>query len=179
MPELLVDLPLAGLDVTVGAARLSEVPMVAALWLFAPYPGQDAAAAEVLGARLPDPGRTARAGDVEIRWAGRAQTLLIGPEEWRPVEGLAAHGALTDVSDVHARMTLSGLAAPDILARLVPLDLRPARFPPGATAKTMLGHMTAQITALPDGVEIMVMRSYARSAAHEVEIAMRRVAARP
>jgi len=182
MPELIAETPLAGLDVVHGAARLVEAPP-AALWLFAPFPGRDADAAQALGAPLPAPGTTARAGAVALRWAGRAQVLLVGAPGWRPDPALGAHGGLTDVSDVHARLALSGRSAAEVLARLVPLDLRPARFPAGRTAKTLLDHVAAQVTATETGpdtcLEVMVMRSYARSAAHEIETAMRRVAARP
>jgi|SRR6056297_1534223 len=180
MPVLPPETLLAGRAARHGRAHLAEVPLVPLHWI-APYPGREAGLSEALaaghGVPFPGPGETHRAGEAEIRWAGRAQALLVGPEAVAPE--LAAHAAVTDMSDVHARLALTGPVAPDVLARLVPLDLRPARFPAGRTARSLLGRMTAQLTALDDGVEIMVMRSFARSAFDEIETAMRRVAARP
>jgi sarcosine oxidase subunit gamma len=180
MPTLPPETLLAGRTARHGAARLAELPLVPLHWI-APYPGRAAALSAALeaahGLPFPGPGETARAGDAEIRWAGRAQALLVGPEA--PEPGLADHAAVCDVSDGHARLLLSGDAAPDVLARLVPLDLRPARFARGRTARSLLGHMAAQLTATGEGIEIVVMRSFARNAFHEIEQAMRRVAARP
>ncbi len=180
MPVLPPETLLAGSSARHGRAHLAELPLVPLHWI-APYPGREAALCEALvaghGVPFPGPGETCRAEAAEIRWAGRAQALLVGPEAAAPE--LSAHAAVTGVSDVQARLALTGAAAPDVLARLVPLDLRPARFPAGRTARSLLGHVSAQFTALEDGVEVMVMRSYARSAFDEIETAMRRVAARP
>lgn len=184
MPSLPPLTLLDGTEAAHGAARLAELPLVPMHWL-APYPGREAAFSEALqaahGLRFPEPGQsaqqTSQAGAVEIRWAGRAQAVLIGPDAADP--SLAPHGAVTDVSDVWTRLALAGPATPDVLARLIPLDLRRQSFPPGRTARTLLGHIAAHLTATQDGIELMVMRSYARTAFHEVEAAMRRVAARP
>jgi sarcosine oxidase subunit gamma len=180
MPTLPPETLLAGRTARHGAAELSELPVVP-LWWIAPFPGGEAALSRALeaacGVPFPAPGETARSGDTEIRWAGRAQALLIGPEAADPQ--LAGHAAVTDVSDVYARLALIGPATAPVLARLIPLDLRPARFPAGRTARTLLGHMTAQVTATPQGIELLVMRSFARTAFHEIETAMRGVAARP
>jgi sarcosine oxidase subunit gamma len=180
MPILPPETLLAGRHVSHDGCGLAELPLVP-VHLVAPFPGRVAALSEALhtahGLPFPAPGETARAEAAEIRWAGRAQALLIGPAV--PDGGLSGYAAVTDVSDVYTRLALTGTAVPDVLARLVPLDLRPARFPPGRTARTLLGHMAAQVTATEEGMEIAVMRSFARSAFHEIETAMRRVAARP
>jgi sarcosine oxidase subunit gamma len=179
VPDLISEPPLGGAETRIGAASLTALPHVP-LHLVAPFPG----AAEAMGAALtaahgtgwPGPGQCTASGEVELRWAGRDQALLIGPAA---APDLGAHGAVTDVSDVYVRLLLTGRdEAADILARLVPLDLRPARFAPGATAKSLLGHISAQVTATQEGVEIMVMRSFARTAFHEIETAMAGVAAR-
>jgi sarcosine oxidase subunit gamma len=179
MPTLPPESLLAGRRAEAAGATLDEVALPPLHWI-APYPGREGAAGEVLGAALglpfPAPGATARAEGAEIRWAGRAQAFLVGPAA--APEGLAGEAAVVDVSDVHTALRLAGPAAPEILARLVPLDLRHARFPPGRAARTMLGHMNAHLTADEDGLEILVMRSFARTAFHEIEVAMERVAAR-
>ena len=74
-------------------------------------------------------------------------------------------------------MRLTGPAAAEVLARLVPIDLDPAAFPPGRVARTMLGHMMAVLIATPDGYDILVMRSFTDTAAHDLSTAMRSVAA--
>lgn len=179
MPELLPEPPLAGASARHGDCTLAAMAAAPLYWL-APYPGQtaacDAALQAAFGLALPPPGTTAVSGAVELRWAGRAQALLIGPA--RPPQALAPHGAVTEVSDVYARLLLAGAAAPAVLARLMPLDLRPERFPPGRTARSLLGHVAAQVTAGDAALEVMVMRSFAKTAFHEIEAAMARVAAR-
>ena len=66
-----------------------------------------------------------------------------------------------------------------VLARLTPIDLRDSAFPKGATARTVIGHMTGSITRTgADTYAIMVFRSMAKTAVHELERAMRGVAAR-
>lgn len=179
MPDLVAEPPLADLDLTVGEARLKGVEPGRLTWL-APWPGAEAALSAALeaahGVPFPAPGGTASAGaTARILWAGRAQALLVGPE---PDPALAEYGAVLDTGEAWTALQLTGSAAPDVLARLVPLDLRPAAFPAGRTCRTLLGHMNVQITATAEGVEILAMRSMAGTAAHEIERAMRAVAAR-
>ena len=67
----------------------------------------------------------------------------------------------------------------DILARLVPIDLRDQAFPDGAAARTLFGHMTAVLMRLgPEHYEVMVFRSMAGTLAHDLKDAMESVAAR-
>ena len=67
----------------------------------------------------------------------------------------------------------------DVLARLVPVDLRLAAFPVGRAVRPGLNHMNAVILRTGDhAFEIMVFRSMARTAWHEVETTMNMVAAR-
>ncbi|MEL6206383.1 MAG: sarcosine oxidase subunit gamma [Pseudomonadota bacterium] len=150
-----------------------------ALFLIQPFPGQAARVTDALisayGVPFPGPGETARTAQVEIRWAGRAQALLFATNA---PGGLGDAAAATDVSDVYARLLLTGAAGADILARFVPIDLSPSAFPSGATAKTLLNHIPAHVTSLADGFEIMVMRSFAHTAFHEIAEAMTRLEAR-
>ncbi|MEM1428761.1 MAG: sarcosine oxidase subunit gamma [Pseudomonadota bacterium] len=180
MPDLVADTPSERGATKVDAASLSVLAYTP-MHLLAPFPGGSeamaAALTEAYGVRLPAPGESLSADGAELRWAGRDQALLLGPDA--PAPALHTHGAVTDVSDVYLRLMLTGPSeAADILARLVPIDLRPLRFASGATAKTLLGHISAQVTARADGVEIMVMRSFWQSAFHEIETAMTRVAGR-
>lgn len=179
MTSLIPESPLAGTGARHGDCQLAEAALAPLHWI-APYPGKEAALSELMkathGLSFPAPGETEINGGAEIRWAGRAQALLIGRDD--PLPDAAGVAAVTDVSDVYIRMVLSGEATPDVLARLVPIDLRKGAFPPGRTAKSLLGHISAQFTAVEGGVEIMVMRSFALTAYHEIDTAMVRVAAR-
>jgi len=92
---------------------------------------------------------------------------------------VARHAALTDQSDAWAVFSLQGHGVEDVLARLTPLDLNRAVFKRGHAARSLLGHMSAVILRTGENTfEIMVFRSMARTAVHELETAMRAVAAR-
>lgn len=180
MAELIAKTPCDGLlPLDIGGVTLTEVTP-AVLTLIAPWREQDRAldaalrAAHDLG--LPGPGRaTGKSGNRAI-WFGQGQIMLVGPE---PDATLADHAALTDQSDGWAVVDLEGDAVPDVLARLVPVDLRPTVFRRGHTARTQLDHMHVSLTRL--GVRrwrIMAFRSMARTLVHELQTAMEAVAAR-
>ncbi len=65
-----------------------------------------------------------------------------------------------------------------MLARLVPLDLAGAAFPAGTAARSLLRHVPLLIVAGEAGFELLVPRSYARTAVEELGAAMRGVEAR-
>lgn len=178
MTELSAALPLAGLDRTHGMARLTAIDPGRLTWL-APWPGTEGDLSATLeashGLPFPEPGCVTQSDTARCLWAGRSQAVLIGPD---PAPALDAHGAVTDVTEVWAGLRLTGAARSDVLARLVPLDLRPSALPQGRTVRSLLGHMMVQLTPTDDGMEILVMRSFAETAAHEIDAAMRRVAAR-
>jgi len=117
-----------------------------------------------------------RHGNGILRWFGKDTFLSVGGAL---PEGIAAHAALSDVTDGWARLVLSGEGPEEVLARLVPVDLRPAALGVDQTCRTLLGHMTASITRLSDSAfEIMVFRSMAKTAVHELTQAMTHVTAR-
>lgn len=178
MPRLIETMPGEGLlPVLLPQVRLTELPFVPVTSV-APFAGKEKAVAAALkkqGLGWPAPGQSFRAGDAACLWTGRGQAFLIGAEP----AGLSGLAALTDQSDGWARMRLEGAAAEAVLARLVPLDLRPAAFAEGAVARSALGHM--MLVLLRDGpqaFQLMVFRSMAGSAVHELDTAMRAVAAR-
>ena len=180
MVELTVTTPCAGLlPRRAGAMRLEEVEPGRITSLM-PGPGQAAALDGALraahGVGWPDPG-TAHFGDeAAVIWTGLEQAMLVGPA---PDPALAEHAALTDQSDAWAVVELSGDAGPEALARLVPVDLRAHVFAEGATARTLLGHMSVSITRTgPERLRIMAFRSMAGTLVHELHAAMESVAAR-
>lgn len=179
MARLIATPACAGLlPLTAGSITLTETAL-GTVTLVAPFKGQTEAATAVLaadGLRFPAPGETIVAGRARILWAGQGRALLCGVE---PPLALARVAALTDQTDASAVVQIEGDGAEAVLARLVPVDLREARFAQGRTARTMLGHMTASVTRTgPQAFEVMVMRSMAATLVHDLEQAAIGVAAR-
>ena len=146
----------------------------------APYTGQQAGASAALkaliGAGLPEPNRSTGREGARVVWTGAGQAMVIGAEV---DASLAQHAALTDQSDAWVVFRLEGQGVEDVLARLTPLDLNPGVFKPGHAARSLLGHMSAIFLRVSgEAFQIMVFRSMARTAVHELEITMRAVAAR-
>ena len=144
-----------------------------------PFEGQDKALAKALkpmGLSFPGPNAVVQSkGQGSLIWTGRNQAFLTEVDP-SPLAGLAA---LTDQSDGWCGITLAGAAAPDVLARLIPLDLRTARFPVGHAVRTALNHMNLiLIRPDPQTFQMLVFRSMARTAWHELADAMQGLAAR-
>lgn len=159
------------LPVTIGGVTVTEV-LPEALTSVAPFKGQKAAVSEALkaeiGAGLPAVGR--RAGGVT--WFGHGVWMVAG-------RVAPAGAAVTDQSDAWAVVEIKGAGVEDVLARLVPIDLRASVFQKNHAAKTMLAHLSVTIVRTgPDAFEIMTMRSMAKTLVHDLEVAMRGVAAR-
>lgn len=163
------------LPVRIGGIAMSEV-LHGAITLVAPFKGQEKRVSDALksavGAAFPAVGRaTGRAG-ARIVWSGLGQALVLGP----PVDVPGA--AVSDQSDGWACIALEGNDVPAVLARLCPLDLRAQSFKRGHAARSLLGHMTCLF--LRTGAaryELLVFRSMAHTAVHELRRAMTSVAA--
>lgn len=166
------------LPLTVGGLTLSDATprRLTALSL---WPGAEAAADARLraaGLGWPAPDRAVKGAKGLCLWAGRDQAFIA--DQPLPA-GIEAHGAVTDISDGWAVLKLTGTDAAEVLARLVAIDLGPRAFPEGASARTGLGHMMALVhRSSSRSFTIYVFRSMAASAIHEIEIAMRSLAAR-
>lgn len=153
--------------VTLAEKDLGQVTSVA------PFAGQDKALAAALKPLVfPAPNTVSAKGDARLVWTGRGQAFLMGAVP----DGLGASAALTDQSDGWACMSLLGAGAVDVLARLVPLDLR--SMAAGTCTRTSLGHMAMILIRVADGFEVLVFRSMAQTAWHELEAAMKMRAAR-
>lgn len=178
MPSLIEKTACDGLLPTrMGAMTLSELPAarVTSVAPFRDHAGAVAAALQAMGLGWPEPGQSIAGKGGAILWSGRNQAFLIDADP-APLSGLAA---LTDQSDGWARMRLEGPDAAAVLARLVPLDLRPAVFFEGQVARSALNHMMLHLTRSgAERFDLMVFRSMAVSAAHELGAAMTAVAAR-
>jgi len=167
-----------GLPLTVGRCRLEALPL-ARITAIQPFPGRGAAvdaALRPLGLRMPNPGESLSRGGLSIHWAGRLTAFMMGGVA---PEGLRACAAVTDQSDGWAGLRLEGADSAAVLARLVPLDLRPGSFAPGQAARAPLNHMQALIVRVgTEAFDIHVFRSMAGTAVHELADAMRGVGAR-
>ena len=76
-------------------------------------------------------------------------------------------------------LRLEGAGVEEVLARLTPLDLNPGMFKRGHAARSLLGHMNMVIARVgAEAFEIMVFRSMTKTAVHELEEAMKSIAAR-
>lgn len=178
MPELIAKSALAGQPaLTRCDTTLAEAPAVA-MTSIAPFPRAiEAVNAKLapLGVSFPAPNRQSTGPAARLVWTGRDQAFLLGA----PAPDLTGLAATTDQSDGWATLTLAGPLATDTLARLIPLDLRDTAFALGQTARTGLNHMSAIVTRTgPTAWEIMVFRSMARTAWHELAEALEMQAAR-
>lgn len=141
----------------------------------APFRGQMQATSDALktatGLAL-GPGYVASNG-ASIQWFGRDLWLLAGvaaPDLPR--------AALTDQTDAWVTLELTGPRIAEIMARLVPLDLRDAAFPPGTAVRTeMHGMMIALARTGPESLRIMAFRSMAGTLTRTIGEAMKHVAA--
>jgi heterotetrameric sarcosine oxidase gamma subunit len=177
VPELIAKLPLGLAPLTHGQVTLSEwaLPRMTSV---APFVGQDKAVAKVLkgmGLTFPAPNRTSVADDVTLIWTGRNQAFLLNADP----APLVATCALTDQSDGWAAFTVSGPQAEAVLARLIPLDVRASAFAVGHAVRAPLNHMNAVLWRTgPYAFTLLVFRSMARTAWHEIADVMAMVAAR-
>jgi heterotetrameric sarcosine oxidase gamma subunit len=177
VPELIAKLPLGNAPLTLSQTTLAEwaLPRMTSV---APFQGHEKAAVKVLksmGLIFPAPNRTSVADDTVLIWTGRHQAFLLNADP----APLAASCGLTDQSDGWAALTVTGPQAEAVLARLVPLDLRLGAFAVGHAVRSGLNHMNLILWRTgPYAFTLLVFRSMARTAWHEVEDAMRMVAAR-
>ena len=173
MVKLIALTPCEGLlPISEGGIAVTEVVMDQ-LVSVAPFDGKHKATSDALkaqcGAGLPAVNRRHGA----VIWFGHGIWMVAGDVS---LDGLAA---VTDQSDAWTVVSISGAGVEDVLARLIPVDLRPHVFKTNHVAKTMLGHMSVTITRTgPAAFDVMAMRSMAATMVHELQVAMRGVASR-
>ena len=180
MADLIATSPCDGLlPLEIGGTVLREEDL-GVLTALAPYRGREKALAAALdeahGLALPGPNRATGKTGLRAIWFGRAHVLLVGPA---PDPRLAEQAALTDQSDAWAAVRLEGATAEEVLARLVPLDLRAAQFKRGHTARSQLMHLNVSITRIGEKAFLILgFRSMAVTLVHDLKTAMEGVAAR-
>lgn len=162
------------LPVTKGTLALREAEDLS-LHCVMPFKGQ-VAALQAGGFVLPRQGQQSAQGNGLLRWFGKDTYLCLGGAL---PDGIETKAAVSDQTDAWARMILEGPDAEAVLARLVPVDLRVSVFGVDQTCRSLLGHMNASVTRIgAQAFEIMVFRSMAKTAVHELADAMGHVTAR-
>jgi sarcosine oxidase subunit gamma len=161
----------------VDGAVLSEVTYSRVTSIM-PFSGRKAAVSAALktggGTALPAVGRVSGPAGRRVIWVGRGQYLMVGAAVDPAIGALAA---LCDQTSAWVAMRLEGPRAQAVLARLCPVDLRVNVFKRGHVARCELGHMPVILWRRPKGFEIMVMRSFAQTAAARLVGTMTSVAA--
>ena len=163
---------------TVGGVSVTEArpgPITALLPRKGARDALDAALRAAHGVGWPAPGEVVHSGTVAVLWTGLDQAMLVGVA---PDPALATHAGLSDQSDAWAVVDVTGPDAGAALARLVPVDLRPAALPVGRTVRTLLGHLNVSITPFERGWRVMAFRSMADSLVHDLAEAAETVAGR-
>jgi sarcosine oxidase subunit gamma len=168
--ELIETPPVRGLPITIGEVTLELCPVTQATWIAA-LPGRleavSGALKKVAGIVFPAPDRIEISETARAVWMGPEEALLFGSAP--QIAGAVA----TDYSDGIAVLRVCGGPAREVLMRLTPLDLREAMFPVGASARTLLGHLTVSLVRTDEETfEVIVMRSMTRTAVHELTRAM-------
>jgi sarcosine oxidase gamma subunit len=143
----------------------------------APFAGQADAVSKALekavGCALPAVGAFTKAGATRVAWSGLDQWFVMSPE---PVSVPARRSPTKATPGPRSRCRAGSR---DVLGRLVPIDLRPGVFEVGHAARTPAGaHVLPAHAGGGDRYVILVFRSMAASAAHDLDRAMRMVTGR-
>lgn len=146
----------------------------------APFKGQGMAVNDALRAAvklsLPTIGNVTSNKQVRAMWAGQGQWFVVGDIGTELLtDALDTKAAVTDQSDAWVVLTLNGVDASEVMTRLCSLDL--GALEQGHTARAEFAHMMSCITPIPEGFEIMILRSFAKTAIHHTQEAMRKLAA--
>lgn len=135
------------------------------------------------GVALPKAGKTAWHEGMLILWSGLNQWFVQMDKAnaagafAQLAPALNGRAAVTDQSDAFVMLELAGPLARETLARLCPIDLHPAVFKPGDTARTLAGHLAVQLALVGGGetgpvFQVLAARSSARDLVHDFEIAI-------
>jgi heterotetrameric sarcosine oxidase gamma subunit len=147
--------------------RLGERRLASA-WLIAAWPDRlaraGAAAAKAAGVRkAPGPGASATGAGGTLLRTEPLKWLLISETEIPRPALKETDGTVVELSHARTVIRVAGPRAVELMARMVPLDLRPAAFPEGAVASTGLHQVGVTVLARDGGFDVMALRSYGLS----------------
>ena len=128
------------------------------------------AVATAVGTAVPAPLTAVFDGARGAVWMAPDELLLLAPLAEAPVmaETLerqleARHALVADMSHARSLIRLTGSAAPEVLAKGAPVDLREAAFPVGRARRTHLAEIAVGLWhRAPEVWEIACFRSYSR-----------------
>ncbi|WP_193188517.1 sarcosine oxidase subunit gamma [Nisaea sediminum] len=109
----------------------------------------------------------AAAKDVRILWTGPDEWMVYGDDPAlaaKLAEALEGqHAAVTEVTEHHTMIRLSGRHARDVMAKGCAIDLHPREFGPGKCAQSHIGRITVLFDQLDEAptYDILVRASFA------------------
>lgn len=119
---------------------------------------------------LPRSVGTAKAqGGRTLLRVGPSQFWMIGAADDDMAAAVSGLGAVTPLSHSRTRITLAGVPAREVLAKLVPLDFHPKTFGPGSFAMTGLHHTPVLIHCTGKAsFDVYALRTFAMSVWHAI-----------
>ncbi|MEM0923010.1 MAG: sarcosine oxidase subunit gamma [Pseudomonadota bacterium] len=91
-----------------------------------------------------------------VRWLWVGETAQTAPD-------IGGAGTVLDLSHARTVIRITGARAPDLMARMVPLDLRPTAFGPGRVATSGIHHVAVTLQGRENGVDLYCFRSFGRA----------------
>ena len=112
---------------------------------------------------LPDAGLRVDGEDITFIWAGQEQWFASSARshgvdlDSALREAVGDYASITDQSDAWCQMALRGDGAYAVLERLCALDLHPDEFPVASAARTVMEHLSVQISLVSDTPEFELL----------------------
>lgn len=144
--------------------RLAERRLQSA-WLIAAWPDRldraGAVAAQAAGVdAAPGPGLSATGEGGTLMRVEPLKWLMVSEREVPRPALESDDGTVLDLGHARTVIHVSGPRAVELMARMVPLDLRPAHFADGAVAASVLHHVGVTILARDGGFDVFALRSF-------------------
>jgi methylglutamate dehydrogenase subunit D len=173
-----------------GRSALSIIDRLTIAHVAARRDQSDAVAAALLshlGLKLPVTPKLVSSSGISAVWCGPGQWLIMAPDSGgRDLESellplLSSIAAVTDQSDSRTLFAMAGPDTPDVLAKVVPIDLHGRFFQPGDVAITHAAHIGTLLWRAETGEPYVLAcsRSYAASLWHYLTDAGAQPSAKP
>jgi heterotetrameric sarcosine oxidase gamma subunit len=138
---------------------------IASAWLVAAWPERLAVTGATLAlaagvAAAPGPGASATGPGGTLLRVEPLKWLLISESEITDPPVDTADGTVLELSHARTVIHVTGPKVLDLMARMVPIDLRLKNFPEGSVTNTALHHLGVTILARDGGFDILVLRSF-------------------
>ncbi|MEO0486061.1 MAG: sarcosine oxidase subunit gamma family protein [Pseudomonadota bacterium] len=154
-----------------GAASVRQLPQRGMITLRGDLSSAalQAAATDISTGAFPERGHCDSMGARGIAWMSPDEALVMCPHDvvGTSVASLKSalagtHHLVQDVSDARVIFAIEGDAARDVVAKLCPVDMRPAQFGPGRFRRTRLAQIPCAFWMRGDGgIELVVFSSVA------------------